>query len=116
MAHYLIQVAYTPEAWSAMLRNPHDRFAAITPVLQKLGGRFEAGYFAFGDYDLVVIVDMPGNVDVAAFSLAAAAGGACRAVKTTPLMTTAEGIEAMRKAAASGYAPPAASARARDSA
>ena len=48
MSHYLIQVAYTPEAWSALLRNPHDRVSALTPVLQKLGGRFEATYFAFG--------------------------------------------------------------------
>jgi len=107
MAHYLLQVAYTPEAWSAQLRNPQDRVLALTPVLQKLGGKFEAAYFAFGDYDLIAILDMPGNVDMAAFSLAATAGGACRAVKTTPLMTTAEGIEAMRKAAASGYHPPA---------
>lgn len=107
MAHYLIQVAYTPEAWSAMLRNPHDRVSVLTPVLQKLGGRFEAAYFAFGEYDIIGILEMPGNVDMAAFSLAAAAGGACRAVKTTPLMTTAEGVEAMRKAASSGYAPPA---------
>jgi uncharacterized protein with GYD domain len=106
MAHYLIQVAYTPEAWAAMLRNPQDRVAQLTPVLQKLGGKFEAAYFAFGEYDIVGILDMPGNVDMAAFALAAAAGGACRAVKTTPLMTTAEGVEAMRKAAISGYAPP----------
>jgi uncharacterized protein with GYD domain len=107
MAHYLVQVAYTPEAWSALLRNPHDRVSALTPVLQKLGGRFEAAYFAFGEYDIVGILEMPGNVDVAAFSLAATAGGACKAFKTTPLMTIAEGIEAMRKASASGYAPPA---------
>lgn len=107
MAHYLLQAAYTPEAWSAQLRNPQDRIAQLTPVLQKMGGRFEAAYFAFGEYDIVAILDMPGNVDMAAFALAAAAGGACRTVKTTPLMTTAEGVDAMRKAAASGYAPPA---------
>lgn len=107
MAHYLLQVAYTPDAWSAMLRNPTDRVSALTPVVQKLGGKFVQAYFTFGDYDIVAILEMPGNVDMAAFSLAATAGGACKAVKTTPLMTTAEGIEAMRKAAASGYHPPA---------
>jgi uncharacterized protein with GYD domain len=107
MAHYLLQVAYTPEAWAALLRNPQDRVKQLTPVLQKMGGKFESAYFAFGEYDIIGIIEMPGNVDMAAFSLAAAAGGACRTVKTTPLMTTAEGIEAMRKAAASGYIPPA---------
>lgn len=106
MAHYLVQVAYTPDAWAALVRNPHNRIEALAPVLQKLGGRFESAYFAFGEYDIVGILEVPNNVDAAAFSVAAAAGGAVKAFKTTPLMTTAEGIEVLRKAAASGYAPP----------
>ena len=68
--------------------------------------------FAFGDYDLVSIVEMPSNVEMAAFSVAAAAGGAIRSIKTTPLMTTTEGIEAMKKAAKSGYKAPAHAAHA----
>jgi hypothetical protein len=32
-------------------------------------------------------------------------GGACKSVKTTPLLTIAEGIEAMKKAAECGYRP-----------
>jgi hypothetical protein len=39
--------------------------------------------------------------------MAAAAGGACKTVKTTPLLDVAEGLEALRKAAASGYRAPA---------
>lgn len=106
MAHYLFQVAYTPQAWATLIKNPQDRMQALKPVLDKLGARVESAYFAFGDYDLVVILEMPGNADSAAFSMAAAAGGAVRSIKTTPLLTTAEGLEAMRKAATSGYTPP----------
>ena len=106
MAHYLFQVAYTPQAWATLIRNPQDRMRALKPVLDKLGGKVESAYFTFGDYDLVAILEMPGNADSAAFSMAAAAGGAVRSIKTTPLLTTAEGLEAMRKAAASGYTPP----------
>jgi NAD(P)-dependent dehydrogenase (short-subunit alcohol dehydrogenase family) len=47
------------------------------------------------------------NVRAAALAMAAAAGGACKSLKTTPLMDTAEGLEAMRKAASSGYRAPA---------
>lgn len=112
MANYLLQVAYTPEAWASMIAHPHDRMNAVRPVIEKLGGKLVQGWFAFGDYDLVAIVDMPTNVDAAAFSLAAAAGGACKSIKTTPLMTTAEGIEALKKAATSGYKTPAHSAHA----
>jgi hypothetical protein len=49
---------------------------------------------------------MPSNVEAAAFSLAASAGGAVRSIKTTPLMSMAEGVEAMKKAAKSGYKAP----------
>ena len=106
MAHYLLQVAYTPEAWAGLLKNPHDRTAALKPVLDKMGGKFESAYFAFGDYDVVAILQMPANVDTAAFAMAAAAGGSIKSIKTTPLLSIAEGLEAMKKAAASGYTPP----------
>lgn len=109
MAHYLVQLAYTPEAWAAQIKNPQNRVDVVRPLLEKLGARFEAAYLAFGKYDIVFIMEAPDNVSAAAVSLAIAAGGAVRAYETTPLMTTDEGIEAMRKAAsaASSYRPPA---------
>jgi len=112
MAHYLLQVAYTPEAWATMIANPHDRLEMVRPVVEKLGGKIEHGWFAFGDYDIVSIIQMPTNVDAAAFSLAAAAGGAIKSIKTTPLLSTAEGVDAMKKAAACGYKAPTRAARA----
>jgi uncharacterized protein with GYD domain len=112
MASYLIQVAYTAEAWASLLAQPHNRIDAVRPVVEKLGGKIVQGWFAFGDYDLIAIVDMPGNVEAAAFSLAAAAGGAIKAFKTTALLSTAEGVEAMKKAAGSGYKAPTRAARA----
>ena len=66
----------------------------------------EAFYYAFGEYDVIGIVEMPDNVSMAAFSLTVSAGGAVKAFKTTPLMTIEEGIEAMRKAGGTGYRPP----------
>lgn len=107
MAHYLLQVAYTPDAWAGLIKNPQDRVKALTPMVEKMGGRFVSAYFSFGEYDIVSVLEFPGNVDAAAFALAAAAGGAVRALKTTPLLTTAEGLDAMKKAGTSGYKPPA---------
>jgi uncharacterized protein with GYD domain len=104
--HYLLQVAYTPEAWASLLKNPQDRTQVLKPVLEKLGGSFNTAYFAFGEYDIVAIMEMPANIDAAAFAMAAAAGGAIKAIKTTPLMTVEEGISAMKKAARAGYVPP----------
>lgn len=50
---------------------------------------------------------MPDNVSAAAFSIAASAGGSVKAFKTMPLMSTADAVEAMRKAGGAAYAPPA---------
>jgi len=105
MPLYLTQVAYTPEAWKALMNNPQDRIDAIRPAIAKLGGKVISGYLAFGDYDIVSITEMPDNVSAAAIAMAFAAGGACKNVKTTPLMTTAEGVEALKKAAICGYRP-----------
>ncbi|HLB03895.1 MAG TPA: GYD domain-containing protein [Gaiellaceae bacterium] len=106
MAHYLAQVAYTPEAWASMVKNPQDRLAAVTPVIERLGGKLVSGWLAFGDYDIVAICDMPDNVSAAAFSMAASAGGSVKAFKTTPLLSIGEAVDAMRKAGGAGYAPP----------
>jgi uncharacterized protein with GYD domain len=106
MARYLFQASYTNEAWAAQVSNPQNRMEVIRPVIERLGGRLESAYLSFGDYDVVVIAEMPDHVSAAAFSLAASAGGGVKAVKTTPLMTVEEGIEAMKKAAGAGYRPP----------
>ena len=105
MAHYLLQITYTPEAWAAMLKNPHDRRAAVEPALKKLGGSLEQAWFSFGEYDLVGIMQMPNNVAAATFAMAVSGGGACKTVKTTPLLTTDEALEAMRQASGAGYKP-----------
>ena len=84
MALYLLQTAYTPSAWAAMNKNPHDRLQAVRPVLERLGGRLETGWMSFGDYDLMLICELPDNVGAAALSMAVSAGGAVKAVKTRP--------------------------------
>lgn len=105
MAHYLFQLSYTSEAWAALVKNPQDRGKAVEGALAKLGGKIEKAWLSFGDYDLVGIMEMPDNVGAAAFSMAVTAGGACRSVKTTPLMSFEEGMEAMKRAGECGYTP-----------
>ena len=106
MAYYLTQAAYTPEAWAAQIKNPRDPLERLRPVVEKLGGSIVGFWYAFGECDVVAIVQYPDNVSVAAASLVVSAGGAAKAMKTTPLMTIEEGLEAMKKAAESGYQPP----------
>jgi uncharacterized protein with GYD domain len=106
MASYLFQVSYTPEAWGKLIKKPQDRAGLVSKAIADLGGKLHSIWYAFGDYDVIGIFEMPGNIEAAAFAAAAAAGGALRAVKTTPLLTAEEGAQALKKAASCGYKPP----------
>jgi uncharacterized protein with GYD domain len=105
MPSYLLQVAYTPQAWDTLIRNPQNRMDAVAPAVEQLGGSITGGWLAFGEYDLITVIDLPDNISAAAFSMAVSAGGAISAIKTTPLMSIEDAVEAMRKAGASVYEP-----------
>ncbi len=105
MPNYLVQVSYSSEALASLIANPQDRSEVVKKVAKKLGGKVHGSWLAFGDYDLVMVMEMPDNVSAAAIALAAAAGGSCKTVKTTPLLTVKEGMAALEKAATSGYKP-----------
>lgn len=109
MAQYMFQLAYTSDAWKAMVENPQNRLEAIRPLIESLGGKIQNAWLSFGEYDGVVIFDLPDNVSAAAFAATVAAGGAARAAKTTPLMSIDDAVAAMQKAKeTSGYKPPSA--------
>ena len=105
MPNYLIQVAYNSEGVGALVREPQDRIEKVRPAVEALGGSIEAGYYAFGEYDIVLIASMPDNVQAAAMALAVGAGGACSAYRTTVLLTADEATRAMNAASSSVYRP-----------
>jgi uncharacterized protein with GYD domain len=99
MAYYLVQVAFSPEAWGAMLKKPRRPLEDLRPLLERLGGKLESCWLAFGEYDALLICQLPDHTGAAALSMAASAGGTIRTIKTTPLMTVEESFDAVKKAA-----------------
>ncbi len=106
MPYYLVQSAFTPEGWAAMVKKPQNREEAIRPVVERMGGKLKGAWMSFGEQDTVLLCEMPDNLTAAGFAMAVAASGALKSVKTTPLFSFAEGMEAMKRAAKSGYQPP----------
>ena len=108
MAHYLIEVGYTPQAWSAQIDKQANVIDRITPALKACNGKLECLYYAFGESDVVGIIDFKSAEDAAAFALAVTSSGALRSFKTTPLLTVDQGIESMKRAgeARKSYTPP----------
>jgi uncharacterized protein with GYD domain len=105
MPLYLYQAAYTAESLAAQMKNPADRLETVEQQIQPTGVRFVTGGFSFGEYDIAVVMDAPDETTVAAVAIAIAAGGAVRNSKTTRLLSGAEYIEALKKAAKIGYKP-----------
>jgi uncharacterized protein with GYD domain len=101
MPLFMYQVAYTAESVAAQLKNPQNRAESIGRALcEAVGGKLVGGWYCFGEYDLVIVADVPDNESMTAISLAVAAGGAVKSAKTTVLMTGAEAVAGMKKAEA----------------
>jgi uncharacterized protein with GYD domain len=94
MPYYLVQMSYTTEAVRTLEEHPHNRFEELRPVYEEFGITIREALLAFGDYDVVLLLEAPDNVRAAAISLAVTAGGAVAHYKTTPLLTWDEGVEA----------------------
>ncbi len=97
MPKYLLQASYTPEGSKRVLNDGGARQREVVERLVKaVGGKVEAFYFGFGEFDAVAIVDAPDNGALAAHSLALSAGGEV-ALKTAVLITPEEMDAAARK-------------------
>ena len=106
MPLYMIQFAYTADAWAALARQPQNRAQGVSELCRKVGGRLVDLYYCFGEYDGVVLTEMPDDSAATAFIIAAVAPGHIKASRTTRLMTVDETLQAMQKAGQAGYAAP----------
>jgi uncharacterized protein with GYD domain len=87
---YMIKVSYLPEGARGLLKDGGTaRRAVVEKSTAGLGGKVEAFYYAFGEDDAYVIVDVPDSTSALALALAVNASGAIR-LKTIPLITCEE--------------------------
>ena len=101
MPQYLYQVAYTSESLAAQIKNPQDRLEVVgKQIAAAVGAKILGGGYSYGEYDGSIIVEAPDEVSMAAVAIAIAAGGAVKAAKTTPLLSGAQWVAALKKAPA----------------
>jgi uncharacterized protein with GYD domain len=76
MAKYLIRSCYTVDGLKGLIKEgATSRREAVEKALKSVGGSLEAYYYAFGDTDLFLIVDLPDKVSAAAVSFIANVAG-----------------------------------------
>lgn len=109
MATHMAQFRYSTASVKGMVARPHDRKAAAARIFEAAGGKLEAMYFCFGEFDGIALIDFPSNIDAASSILAVASSGALETLRTTVLIDTDDAIDAMKKAhdIVGSYTPPA---------
>ena len=97
MPKYLIHATYTPEGAKGILKGGGTaRRKAVEQLVASLNGKLEAFYFAFGDDDAIMIIDLPDQVAAAGIRLSVSASGAIR-TRSTVLITPEEVDQAVKK-------------------
>ena len=104
MAKYLFQARYTSEGAKGVAKDGGSaRRAAVEKMAAAAGGKLEAFYFAFGDHDAYLIMDVPDHAAATRLALTVGASGAVT-IKTVVLMTPEE-VDAAAKKSMSYRAP-----------
>jgi uncharacterized protein with GYD domain len=97
MPKYLFEVAYTADGTRGLLKEGgSSRRAQVEKMVQKLGGRLEVFYYAFGERDVFTIVDLPDAATAAALSLTVGAAGAAK-INTVVLLAPEDIDKATKK-------------------
>jgi uncharacterized protein with GYD domain len=104
MPKFLIDASYTTEGVKGVQSSGGTaRVEAVSKAVEGLGGRVESFYFAFGDRDVYVVVDLPDNESAVALAIAVGSSGMVD-IRTTPLVTPQEVDAAAEKSVS--YTPP----------
>ena len=95
MPKFLVEATYTAEGYKGLATDKASgRKAALTQAIKKLGGKLDAMYFCLGENDVILIVDMPDHLSMAALGSAACSSG----------MAARFSSKAMTRTAARGFA------------
>lgn len=97
MPKYLIAGSYSADGLKGLQRDKASgRRTAVNTAVEAAGGKLEGLYYALGEDDVYLIVDLPDIVSAAAFGIAVSAAGLVR-TRTTALMTVEEVDQALAK-------------------
>ena len=96
MPKYLFHGSYTPEGFKGLLaEGGSKRREAAEQALASVGGKLEAFYFAFGEDDFYIIVNLPDNITTTAVSFVGNVSGSFN-IETIVLLTPEELDEAIK--------------------
>jgi uncharacterized protein with GYD domain len=94
LSNYILLIKWTEQGISKINESP-DRFSSFKAMLEKVGGKLIGGYYTFGEYDVVIIMEAPNDEAVMSLMLKIGSAGNVK-TKTLKAFTAEEGIKIIK--------------------
>ena len=94
MSHYILLINWTEQGISKIKESP-DRFSYFKASVEKAGGKLIGGYYTFGEYDVVIIIEAPNDEAVMSLMLKVVSVGNVK-TKTLKAFDLDEGLKIIK--------------------
>jgi len=106
MPQFLIQFNYTARSIRGMVEQPNvDHAAQASAMVASLGAKLLGYWFAFGEFDGVVMLEAADYSTVASIAMAIGGTGEVSRLETTVLLSMDDARKAMRSAGGATHLP-----------
>ena len=107
MPNYLIRFSYESPVIKTMIQRPDINTAAeAAAMVASLGGKLLGYWYAFGDFDGVVLIEAPENRVAVAVGMAIRSTGHVTKLETTVMLSMEEAKASLHLAATANHLPP----------
>jgi uncharacterized protein with GYD domain len=94
LSHYILLINWTEQGISK-IKESSDRYSSFKALVEKAGGKLIGGYYTFGEYDVVIIIEAPNDEAVMSLLLKVGSAGNVR-TKTLKAFTAEEGMKIIK--------------------
>jgi len=107
MPEYLVRFTYASHSVRSLVDRPDvDHAGEAAALVASLGGTLHGYWYAFGEFDGVVLMEAPDSSTAASVAMAIGGTGEVTRLETTVLLTMDEAQRAAHTAAAATHLPP----------
>jgi uncharacterized protein with GYD domain len=94
LSHYILLINWTQQGRNK-IKESSDRYNSFKASLEKVGGKVIGGYYAFGEYDVVIIMEAPNDETVMSLMLKVGSVGNVK-TKTLKAFDINEGLNIIK--------------------
>jgi uncharacterized protein with GYD domain len=94
LSHYILLINWTEQGIGKINESPH-RYSSFKALVEKAGGKLIGGYYTFGEYDVVIIIEAPNDEAVMSLMLKVGSAGNVK-TKTLKAFTAEEGFKIIK--------------------